>query len=265
MAYDLAVRGKQDFRLRIDRMHSVVRDPLEGVVGVGTVFRTRFRPVSTTPAPVVYTSGSMDTDLYELDAESGTVVFDTTPETQPSMTYHWSNMTDDEVVGVMFDGFHEMEGRWPRRFKLVDDGGDEVLYPDEASNIYVVDQSGNDPVCGNDTFSTSAAERNLLLVCARYMHLARRLDETAEHMFMFREDRGLTVDQRTIPQNLDLALKNAESQVQNAIRAAQAQYFTSGEHMGSAILDVHTADYFSDYEWQTRSRDDDYRATYAGT
>jgi len=207
----------------------------------------------------------MDPALYDLDTETGTVVFDTAPSTQPTMTYHWSNMTDSEVVGILFAGFHEMEGRWPRRFKLVDGDGDEVLYPGEADNIYVVDSSGVDPTCGSDTFSTSAAERQLLLVCARYAHLARKLDETAEHVFMFREDRGLTVDKRTIPQNIDLALKNAESQVKNAIRAAQAKYYTDGEHLGSAILDVHTADYFTDYEWQTDSRDEDYRATYAGS
>jgi hypothetical protein len=264
VAYDLAIRGRQDFRIRIDRLNKAVRDPLEGVVGSGTVFRSRFAPVSDTPAPTLYTSGSLSTDAYSLDCDTGTVVFTDAPTMQPTMTYYWSNMTDSEVVGVLFAGFHEMEGRWPRRFKLVDAEGAEVLYPDDATNIYVVDQNGVDPPCGSDTFSTSAAERQLLLACSRYTHIARRLDEMAERAFMFREDRGLTVDKRSVPQNLDLALKSAESQLLTALRSAQAKYF-SGSNLGCAVLDVRTIDYLEDYEWQTDSRDQDYRATYAGS
>lgn len=262
--YDLVARGAKDFRIRIDRLHRVVRDPLEGIVGTGVVFRTRFRPVSSTPTPIIYTSSLVDAADYELDNETGTVVFDAAPTVQPTATYHWSNMTDTDVVETLFAGFHEMEGRWPRRFKLVDGAGAEVLYPSEASVIYVASQTGVDPPCGVDTFSTSAAERQLLLSCARYAHIASRLDDMAERAFMFREDRGLTVDKKVIPQNLDLALKNAESQVKTAIRGAQAKYYTSGEHLGGAHLQPGTVDYFEDYEWQTRSRDDDYRETYAG-
>ena len=262
--YDLAARGVQDFRLRIDRLNKAVRDPLEGVVGAGTVYRSRFAPVSETPTPVLYTSGSMDPSTYDLDEDTGTVVFDSAPAVQPTMTYYWSHMTKSEVVGILFAGFHEMEGRWPRRFKLVDSEGAEVLYPDDADNIYVVNQAGTDPVCGSDTFSTSAAERFLLLSCARYTHVGRKLDYMAEHAFAFREDRGLSVDKKSVPPNLDLALKNADNQVKQALRAAQAQYY-SGEQYGMAVLDPHTIDYFTDDEWQTDSRDEDYRATYAGT
>ena len=126
----------------------------------------------------------MDPSTYDLDEDTGTVVFDSAPAVQPTMTYYWSHMTKSEVVGILFAGFHEMEGRWPRRFKLVDSEGAEVLYPDDADNIYVVNQAGTDPVCGSDTFSTSAAERFLLLfpdVDLRFAtNLVERIRQTME-------------------------------------------------------------------------------------
>ena len=262
--YDLVTRGLKDFRIRIDRLHKATRDPLEGIVGDGVVFRTRYKPVSSAPAPVLFTSGSIGDDMYSLDLDTGTVVFDNAPTVQPTATYYWSNVTDDEVVETLFAGFHEMESRWPRRFKLVDSEGVEVLYPAEEENIYVVDQNGNDPTCGDDTFSTSAAERSLLLACSRYAYLAGKLDDAAEHMFRFREDRGLTVDKQRVPANIDLALTRAESQVKSALRGAQAVYYTSGEHLGTVILQPGTQEYFADHEWQTDSREEDYRSTYAG-
>ncbi|NIQ88598.1 MAG: hypothetical protein GWN93_05780 [Deltaproteobacteria bacterium] len=262
--YNLADRGVKDFRIRIDKLNRAMRDPLEGVVGDGTVFRMRYRPVAETPTPILYTSGSLGDDMYELDAESGTVVFNSAPSVQPTATYYWSNMTDDTVREVLFAGFHEMEGRWPRRFKLVDGSGNEILYPADEDTINVVDQNGVDPPCGDDTFSTSAVERNLLLVCARYAYLSQRLDHTSEHYFRFREDRGLTVDKQRIPDNIGTALIQAETQMKAAIRSAQAKYFTSGENLGTALKQPGTIDYFEGYEWQTDSRDDDYRTTYAG-
>lgn len=265
MTYDLKTRGVKDFRLTVDRLAKQVRDPLEGVVGANTVFRARFYPVSSTPVPVVYTSGSVAATEYELDYETGSVVFNSAPAVQPTMTFSWSNMTDDRVVDILAAAFAEMEGRWPRRWKLVDSTGAEVLYPSESDEANVVNAAGIDPPCGSDTFSTSVAERNLLMACARYTHLASKLDEAAERHFMFREDRGVTVDKTRVPANLDLALKRADSDVKQALRSAQVKYYTDGRHLGTALRQPGTIDYFSDYEWQTDARDDDNRTTYAGT
>lgn len=264
--YDLKSRGVKDYRLSMDRLNRRLRDPLEGTVGTNTVFRTRFKPVSSSPAPTVYTSGSVDSSEYELDAETGTVVFDSAPSVQPTMTYYWSNLTDTEVAELLFMGFHEMESRWPRRWKVVDsDGATEVMYPSEATEMNIVNQSNADPTCGSDTFSTSAAERKFLLECARYASLASKLGEAAQHNFMYREDRGITVDKRSVPGNIDIALKMADKGAERAMRSAQAKYYTDGAHLGEAQKQPGTKDYFTNFEWQTDSRDDDYRETYAGT
>ena len=265
MSYDLKVRGIKDFRRNVDRLKTQVRDPLEGSVGSNTVFRARYYPISSDPTPVVYTSGSLSADLYTLDRDSGTVVFDNAPAAQPTMTYKWSNMTDSEVVDVLVNAFDEMESRWPRRFKLVDSDGSAVLYPEDATEVNVVDSSGNDPTCGSDTFSTSSVERAFLMACARYRYLAEKMDQAAERDFMYREDRGITVDKREVPKNLDLALKKADGDVQRALRSAQVGYFATGAGLGVALKQPGTKDYFTDYEWQTDSRDQDYRSTYAGT
>ena len=263
MSYDLKVRGVSDFRLSVDRLAKQVRDPLEGTVGGNTVFRARFSPVSSTPTPIVYTSGSVAAGEYTLDGDTGTVVFDSAPSVQPTMTYSWSNMTDEHVVDILVAAFHEMEGRWPRRFKLADSTGAEVVYPSDSDEVNVVDSAGDDPTCGSDTFSTSAVERHLLMACARYTHLVQKLDEAAERTFMFREDRGVTVDKSRVPQNLDLAVARSDNNVKQALRSAQAKYY-SGSNLGSAMKQPGTMDYFADYEWQTDSRDQDYRLTNAG-
>ena len=263
--YDIKSRGVKDFRRTVDRLISAVRDPLEGSVGTNKVFRARFYPISSTPTPIVYTSGSLDPSLYDLDTETGVVVFDSAPASQPTMTYKWSNMTDSQVVDILFAAFYEMEGRWPRRWQLVDSGGSEVLYPDEASEVYIADNDGNDPTCGSDTFSTSAVERAFFMACARYINIATKMDEAAERDFMFREDRGVTVDKRARTSNLDIALKRADNDVRRAMMAARAKYYTDGAHLGAGLKQPGTQDYFTDYEWQTDSRDDDYRGTYAGS
>lgn len=266
MSYDVKTQGIVDYRLTNDRLKKQVRDPLEGIVGVNTVFRARYYPVSGAPTPVVYTSGSVASSEYSVDNDTGTVVFNNAPSAQPSMTYYWSNMTDDEVVDILVGAFQEMEMRWPRRWKLVDsDGTTEVFTPSSATEINIVDQNLNDPPCGPDTFSTSVVERKLLMACARYTTLASRLDFAAERYFSYREDRGITVDKRDVPKNLDIALTRADSQVKQALRAAQAKYFSGGEHLGAAMKQPGTVDYFEHYEWQTDSRDLDHRDTYAGT
>ena len=266
MAYDLKTRGVQDFRRFGDRLQTAVRDPLEGAVGTSnTVFRARFYPISSDPTPIVYTSGSLPVSGYSLDRDSGVVAFTTPPTVQPTMTYKWSNLTDSQVVDILADAVDEMEGRWPRRFRLVDSTGSAVIYPDEADEANVVNADGNDPTCGLDTFSTSTAEHGFLMACARYRYLANRLEDAAGSDFMFREDRGITVDKRSVPQNLALALKQADNRATRAMRAAMAKYYTTGAHLGAAFKQPGTKDYFTDHEWQTDSRDEDYRDTYAGT
>ena len=266
MAYDLKTRGILDFRRFADRLQPAVRDPLEGAVGTSnTVFRARFYPISSDPTPTVYTSGSLPTTLYTLDRDSGVVIFDSPPTVQPTMTYKWSRFTDTEVVNMLADAVDEMEGRWPRRWHLADQDGSTVLYPEDATEANIVNADGNDPTCGADTFSTSTVEHGFLMACARYRYLSNRLAESAERDFSFREDRGITVDKRSVPSNIDLALKRADNDAVRAMRSAQAKYYTAGEHLGAAFRQPGTKDYFTDHEWQTDSRDEDYRTTYAGT
>jgi hypothetical protein len=266
VAYDLKTRGVQDFRRFGDRLQAAVRDPLEGAIGTSnTVFRARFYPISSDPTPIVYTSGSLPATLYTLDRDSGVVIFDSPPTAQPTMTYKWSRLTDTEVVNILADAVDEMEGRWPRRWHLADSDGSTVIYPEDATEANIVNSDGNDPTCGADTFSTSTAEHNFLMACARYRYLANRLEDAAGSDFMFREDRGITVDKRSVPQNLALALDQADNRATRAMRAAMAKYYTGGEHLGAAFRQPGTKDYFTDHEWQTDSRDEDYRTIYAGT
>jgi hypothetical protein len=181
------------------------------------------------------------------------------------MTYKWSNMTDDTVVNLLASGVEEMESRWPRRFKMVDSDGTTVIYPEDATEINVVDSGGSDPTCGNDTFSTSLAEIRFLMACANYAWLSETMGRSAVGDFMYREDRGITVDKRRVPLNIGIALENADKAVKATMRGAQAKYYTDGSHLGEAQLSPHTKDYFANFEWQTDSRDEDYRTTYAGT
>jgi len=254
--YDLKVDGVRDFRLYVSRPRVVVREPLSGYVGVDTTYRSRYRPWLRDPAPSIFIgSTEAGSDTYHVDLESGTVEFTTVPDQQPSASYHWSDVGDDEAIGVLISAFREMESRWPRGFRLFNGSGLDMFYDDGSSPLYVADWDGNDPACGRYSFSTSPVEREYLMSCAKYVVIANALQEAAQHSFAYREsDRGITVDKTNVPRNIESALKVLDGEVYRKMRVAQSVYYSSGQHLGRAMIQPATEDYLDNYAWQPTRR-----------
>ena len=258
--YDLAVTGFTGFARygRVLSQRKIPRDPLIGVVdGTNKTFFTNYKPLLTSASTAVIVG--LTAVGGSVDYETGQVDLTAAPNDQPQATYTFTPYTATQILQFVISGFEEMEGaRWQRGWKLVDAAGNTA---DETSpNVYVVDSSGADPNCGGIIFSLSRVQQAFLMACCEYRYMLSQLDEATLSDFQYREgSRGMWVDKSKRPANIDLAVGRADEKVKRSLQQAQDAFYTSGEHLGAYVPNPVTAEYKDLLEWQTHSKQQDYR------
>ena len=262
--FDLATDGVTLFQ-RVEPVlvkRKVARDPLSGLVdGANQVFYTSYAPILTSGSLSVFTSGSLVGGT--VDYETGEVTLAAAPSVQPAATYTFTPFTTSAQLSFLIAGFHLMETRWPRGWKLVDAGG--VAADETSAAVRVVDSGGADPACGTLTFSTSQAQIGFFFACLRLAYLLTRLTGASVDDFMWRETlRGMTVDKTRRPSNISLAIDQARKEVEGALERAQDEYYTNGEHLGGYVGSPMSIEYVEGLEWQTDAESEDNRSRRGG-
>ena len=263
--YDLRVDGLRDLtRWTLFQTRKITRDPTSGVLnGINPVFRTTYYPIMSSGSLILHhSSGSTIVDSHTVDYDTGTVIFAAAPSVQPLATYTYSSLSDDERVDVLMKGFDEMQSRWDRPFYLSSSSASYVAAAGSEAHIYVVSRTSagavSDPVCGVSTFSAERMQIAFYLLCTEYSYLSSMADRMAPIAMSFREERGASVSQASIPRNIEAALKRVEERLQTALEIAQGQY---GEVWGAYIGPVMTPVYESEYLWQDEARTEDRRTS----
>ncbi|MBU2177397.1 MAG: hypothetical protein KJ556_20065 [Gammaproteobacteria bacterium] len=251
-------------RWTLFQTRKITRDPTGGVLnGVNTVFRTTYYPIMSSGSLILHhSSGSIIVDSHTVDYDTGTVIFAVAPSVQPLATYTYSSLSDDERVDVLMKGFDEMQSRWDRPFYLSSSSASYVAAAGSEAHIYVVSKTSagavSDPVCGGTTFSAERVQVAFYLLCTEYAYLSALADRMAPTAISFREERGASVSQVSVPRNLEAALKRVEDRLQTALEIAQGQY---GETWGAYIAPVMTPVYEADYLWQEDARNEERRTS----
>lgn len=261
-SYDLATRGFTDF-VRLQNVldqRPISRDPLSGILdGTNRVFHASYFPVLTTGSFAVYVGGA-GALLGSADYNTGEVILDEPPESQPFANYTHTPFTSTQILSFTIQGFFEMESRWTRGWQLLD--GDGNWATETSGSVLVCDNNGNDPQCGSINFSTSRAQIGFLMACAEYRYLKTALLSSAIHDYMWRESvRGMTVDKSRTPANIKLAADLLLEELMASQQQAMIQAYPGGDQYGGFIANPSTADYMSNYEWQTGSIIENYRGT----
>ena len=261
MAYDLTVNGIVDFSRfgRVLSQQRISRDPLSGVVdGDNLAFHTNYYPVVTLGSFAVYdgllsVSGTADYDI-------GEIVLDSAPAAQPTANYTFCPYTSTQILQFLMSGFDEMETRFTRGWKL--DDGVGGLPSESSANIYLYNSSGADPTVGSDgtLFSRSRVNVGFYMLCCEYRLYLSQMGYHATTDYTWRESsRGMTVDKSKMPPNIDLLLERLDKRLKGALEQVEEVLY-NGEQYGGFIGNPVTLDYATNFEWQTGSKDSDYRS-----
>jgi hypothetical protein len=260
MAYDLAVSGFAGFARygRVLTQRKIARDPLLGIVdGSNKSFYTNYHPLLTSGSAAVYVG--LNQVGGTADFETGEITLTNSPTDQPVATYTFTPYTATQILQFVISGFEEMEGRWTRGWKLVDDSGN--LADESSANLFVADKNGADPDCGGILFSQSPVQWNFLMACCEYRYALSQFLEAGISDFQYREGlRGMLVDKTRRPQNLSLVMAEVDKRVQRAMLNAQDAFYTAGEHLGAYVPSPVTLEYAQLMEWQTDSKAQDNRS-----
>jgi hypothetical protein len=234
------------------------RDAMSGVAdGTNTTFHTQYYPVLTSGSLTVYNASGSIVAVSSTDYDTGEVVLSSAPSFQPRATYTYTPYTTSELKSLLMAGFDEMESRWTRGWYLSSSSSALTAPTDDDTNIYIVkkDQSTgalSDPPCsGSLVFSELRAQVRFYMECCRYAYLSRKQVDAAETGISMREARGAAVDRTQVPRNLMAALEAAEKRLVDAMKKAQDQYYSGGEHLGAGITVEHTLDYDENYDWRS--------------
>jgi len=263
--YDLAVDGLRDIK-RFITLRRVARDPLSGTVdGSNVYFRTSYYPLfSSTTMTLWEGSTPISSGSFDVDYEAGMVTVDVAPSAQLHATYDLSTYSDTELKRILISAFDEMEMQLTRNYRLSSGSATYAEATEDSTNIYVIDGSTvTDPASGSRAFSTSRIQRGLFWACIEYVMSLRKADMAADG-FMWREDRGITVDKSRTGPNRLAHLKFVEGRLNFYRLMAADEHYTQGEQYGEYQSSPATEDYLYNYEWQTGSKDEDYRGTLAG-
>jgi hypothetical protein len=264
--YDLAVDGMRDIK-RFVTIRRVARDPLSGIVdGSNRHFFSTYSPIYQSVSSISLFEGTtpVSSGSYQTDYDGGLVAVDIAPSQQLYATYDLCQHTNTELKRILMSAFDHMEAELARGFRLSSGSLAFVEATEDSTNIYVVGKSGvTDPVCGSLVFSTSRIQRGLLWACIEYTLSLRKLDAAADG-FMWREDRGITVDKSRMTQGRLSQLEFINKRVKFYRMAAADEYYTGADHLGRYVSSPATKEYLYDHEWQEQSKDEDWRGTYAG-
>ncbi len=263
--YDLAVDGLRDIR-RFVTIRKVARDPLSGIVdGSNTFFFSTYSPIyqgttiSLSEGATPISSGSFSTDR-----DGGLITVDVAPSAQLYATYDISKHTNTELKRILMTAFDHMEAELARGFRLSSSLATFLEATEDSDSLYIVAPGAlTDPVCGGTTFSVSRIQRGLLWACTEYALSLRKMDDAAGG-FMWREDRGITVDKSRMSQGRMAQLKFIERRVQFYRGRAADENYTGADHLGGYAASPATLEYLYDFEWQTQSKDEDWRGVHAG-
>lgn len=263
--YDLVADGLVDIR-RFVRPRKIARDPLSGVIdGVNTYFFSSYSPLFQSTTPSLYEGATaVSSGSYSVDYDAGLITVTEPPDSQLYLTYDLVAYTNTELKRILMEAFDEMESRYPRDWRLSSGSTAYAEATENSSAIYVLDGTTvSDPATGDKTFSTSRLQRGFFWACIEYILALRKLDEAADG-FLWREDRGVTVDKSRVAQNRMAQLEFIQKRLEMYRTAAMDEHDSTGGHYGEYQASPGTKQYFYDYEWQTDSRDEGWRTTYAG-
>ena len=251
--YDLAIHGFAAFARQDTLLGSrrIPRDPLVGIVdGVNRTFYASYFPLLTSGSAGVTVGGSGSSAL--VDYETGEFILTAAPAAQPIASYTFTPYTPGQILAFVISGFEEMETRWTRGWRLVDELGAPA---DETSaHLYVVDSSGSDPMCGPVAFSASPVQRAVLHLCNQMVFLRAQFHEAAIGDYSYTESRGMKIDKGMRPRNLEAAVKALDDRITAAILQAQDAFYPGGEHYGGYASGPHTDTYWEHFEWQAVAR-----------
>lgn len=262
--YDLAVQGIRDFARYGSALSQqpISRDPLSGVVdGINTVFHTNYFPILASGSLVVRVQNSVVSGVADYD--TGEVTLNTPPLFQPVANYTTTPYTGTQMLQFLMSGFDEMELRYSRGWKLVDGLGDPAI--ETSAQLYISDRDGAEPVILDPlTFGLSRTQISFYQLCAEYRYYLAIYGLKAQTAYMWRETvRGMTVDQSKMPANLKGLIETLEKRLADAQSMAEAGYY-DGTNYGAYVSAPATLQYLGGMEWQTDSKNADYRSLVPG-
>jgi hypothetical protein len=263
--YNLTVDGLRDIR-RFIEVDKVGRDPLSGILdGSNTLFFTTYSPILSGSTFTLYEGTSeVSSGSYNIDYDTGEVLLDDVPDEQVRATYWLSEFSNAQLTRFLMQAFDDMEARLSRGWRLSSGSVTYAAATEDSSNIYIVaGGSVVDPPCGSTTFNTSWIQRGFYLANIEYTIAMRKLNIAADG-FRWREDRGITVDKSRMAAGRALSLEFIEERLRRYRISAADEHYSAAEHYGGYQPSLITKAYAYDYEWQTDSRDEDYRGVYAG-
>lgn len=250
--YDLAVEGYEALSRAMTALRRrVSRDPLVGIAdGTNTVFLANYYPISTADPLTVYVGGSAVSGVADYD--TGEIVLASPPASQPLASYVFVPYTTRQILDFCIDGFHQMEALWPRGYTLVNSSGSPVWFSFASQNFYVVDSSGSSPMCNGIPFHLSVAQVGFLNSCIVFRHLLSRLGDTSLMDWDYRESKGAAISKSRRPSNIESALEQARRAMNDALQAAQEQYY--GDGMYGGVIHSPASEYYATHlYWQANS------------
>lgn len=230
----------------------------QGMMGITSgsnrVFQAPHRPLLSIETTTIYVDGAaVDADDYDIDLETGAVRFDEPPAQgyQPEATYYRSDYADGQIKEMLVDGFRQMEMRWPRGYRLSSGSVSFAEATTASSHAYVVpvDEVSDPVIAGSVTFSSSQAQRGVLLGLAELSRMEMEGRQAALTAFSWREDRGMAVDRSRVPDNILGMIRQQEQKVTDALYKAQEEVYGS-EPAGGYITITPSSDYTQNYDWR---------------
>ena len=252
--YNLATDGIRDFsRSTLLDKRRISRDPLSGYP-TGTVFHSQYYPLLSSGSIVVYVSGSAWVPS-SVDYDTGEVVLASAPNVQPQATYTLSPLSTSQFKSILMSAFDDMQSRWTRDNWYLSSGSTTITDPTEDdANIFVVyqDSSGSvfSPLCsGSLAFHQLRTQIRFYMTCAEKVYHELEHAYSARHGIDVRESRGVSIARSRMASNYEGVMDRLDRKVVSAMKSAQDQYYTAGEHIGEFIGPYHSDDYTEDYVW----------------
>ena len=258
------VDGYRDIK-RFVETKKIGRDPLSGILdNANKLFFTTYSPVLHDSSVTLYEGDTeVSSGSYTLDSETGEVYMGYAPGTQLRATYFLCDYPKSMLTRFLMQAFHDMEARLYRGWRLSSGSLAYVAATEDSDNIYIVGSSSvSDPATGSTTFTTSWVQHGFYLANLEYAIAMSKMSQAADG-FMWREDRGITVDKSRMASGRALSLQFIGERI-NRYQTAAADECYSGTQYGGYQSSPITREYAYDYEWQTGSKDEGYRDIYAG-
>lgn len=259
--FDLAVEGVA--RLRRTTPFGEVPiawEPMQGLVdGVNTRFRTRKGPVKANSITVYVSNVAVAATLVPPDV----MILDAAPAALPYATYTHQPLSVLQAKQLMMDGVTELEGRWPRAWRMSSSTVTFTAATEADAHIYVVSGSSMADPSDEVALSTSENQRGLVVACAVYVYRMAQVFATAMAAVSIRgSGGGMTLDRKAIPSAMMAMLAVYDKRLRGQMIQA-AMEWTGGESLGGGIDVIATRDYMQQYEWQTSSKLYGWYSTYS--